>query len=246
MRWIYLSPHLDDAIFSAGGGIHEQTQSGIPTEIWTIMSGCPKNIHLTDFAKGLHKQWGVSSAEESLKIRRLENERAARIVGAKITYFDFIDSMYRCGPQGQPLYTSSFTQPHKSDLYLPEEIAKSISAGLDQEDILVCPLAIGGHIDHVIVRKAAELLNRSLLYMADIPYLLNNPRILWSITFRMKKIIQPISELSLKMWLKANQAYASQIQMEFTSLETMREKISAYCNKYKGVRFWKARRSKGL
>jgi LmbE family N-acetylglucosaminyl deacetylase len=246
MRWIYLSPHLDDAIFSAGGGIHEQTQRGIPTEIWTIMSGCPNNIHLTDFAKGLHKQWGVNSAEESLKIRRLENERAARIVGAKTTYFDFIDSMYRCGPQGQSLYDSSFAQPHKSDLYLPEKIAKSISADLNEEDILVCPLAIGGHIDHVIVRKAAELLNRSLLYMADIPYLLNNPRILWTKTLGMKKIFLPVSDLNLKVWLEAIQVFTSQIQMEFTSIEIMREKISAYCNSYKGIRFWKVRRSKGL
>jgi hypothetical protein len=41
MRWIYISPHLDDAALSAGGLIHEQTQAGLPVEIWTLMSGFP-------------------------------------------------------------------------------------------------------------------------------------------------------------------------------------------------------------
>ncbi|MCE7860069.1 MAG: PIG-L family deacetylase, partial [Chloroflexi bacterium CFX2] len=30
MRWIYLSPHLDDAALSAGGWIFDQTRAGIP------------------------------------------------------------------------------------------------------------------------------------------------------------------------------------------------------------------------
>ena len=47
MRWIYLSPHLDDAVFSAGGLIYEQTQAGTPVEIWTIMCGDP---HLTEYS----------------------------------------------------------------------------------------------------------------------------------------------------------------------------------------------------
>jgi hypothetical protein len=37
MRWIYLSPHLDDAALSAGGLIYEQTQAGIQVEIWTFI-----------------------------------------------------------------------------------------------------------------------------------------------------------------------------------------------------------------
>ena len=41
MRWIYLSPHFDDAVLSCGGVIFEQSRQGIQTEIWTIFAGSP-------------------------------------------------------------------------------------------------------------------------------------------------------------------------------------------------------------
>lgn len=41
MRWIYISPHLDDAVLSAGGLIYEQTRAGHEVEIWTFMCGFP-------------------------------------------------------------------------------------------------------------------------------------------------------------------------------------------------------------
>jgi LmbE family N-acetylglucosaminyl deacetylase len=33
MRWIYLSPHFDDAVLSCGGLIFDQAQAGTPVEI---------------------------------------------------------------------------------------------------------------------------------------------------------------------------------------------------------------------
>ena len=71
MRWIYLSPHLDDAVFSAGGLIYEQAQAGIPVEIWTIMCGYPPlPEEVFSVAQLLHVQWGFSSAEETARGRR--------------------------------------------------------------------------------------------------------------------------------------------------------------------------------
>ncbi|NTU55874.1 MAG: PIG-L family deacetylase, partial [Anaerolineales bacterium] len=49
MRWIYLSPHLDDAVLSAGGLIYEQTRSGTPVEIWTFMCGVPSGTEFSPF-----------------------------------------------------------------------------------------------------------------------------------------------------------------------------------------------------
>ena len=42
MRWIYISPHLDDAVLSAGGLLYDQAQKGIPVEIWTVVCGYPE------------------------------------------------------------------------------------------------------------------------------------------------------------------------------------------------------------
>ena len=89
MRYIYLSPHLDDASLSAGGWIYEQTQKNIPVEIWTIMCGYPPNENLSPFAQYLHSQWGMNSAQEVVSGRRQEDINSAKILGATVQHFDF-------------------------------------------------------------------------------------------------------------------------------------------------------------
>ena len=91
MRWIYLSPHLDDAVLSAGGLIHGQTQAGLPVEIWTFMCGYPPEGEYSQIAQNLHKMWGFNSAEEVVRGRRVEDINAASIVGATALHFDFLD-----------------------------------------------------------------------------------------------------------------------------------------------------------
>ena len=91
MRWIYLSPHLDDAVLSAGGLIYEQTRSGLSVEIWTFMCGYAPPGEVSSFAQLQHAQWGFSSAEETTRVRRQEDNIAASIVGARVVHFDFLD-----------------------------------------------------------------------------------------------------------------------------------------------------------
>jgi len=116
MRYIYFSPHLDDAVLSAGGLISDQTRSGIPVEIWTFMSGVPDDEQLTDFARSMHKMWGTTSAKETIQIRREEDRQAASRVGAKAVHFDFLDCIYRRGKNGEALYDSAvFISPCAED-----------------------------------------------------------------------------------------------------------------------------------
>ena len=241
MRWIYVSPHLDDAIFSAGGLIYEQTQTGIPVEIWTILGGVPAHGELSPYAVRLHQRWGTSSAHETMQIRQAENEMAASVVGAANRYFDFADSLYRLGRNGRILYTNSFSPLHKEETDLPGQIAEEIAKHLLPDDVLICPLALGGHIDHVVVREAINLAGISPFYMADIPYLFDHPYSLWQRTFGMKKNFHPVSEEGLRFWLKAARAYETQIQVEFENVEMMEKSIISYCRKNGGIRLWRKR-----
>jgi LmbE family N-acetylglucosaminyl deacetylase len=241
MRWIYISPHLDDAIFSAGGLIYEQVQYGAPVEIWTVMSGFPDHVELSPFAKSIHQQWGTSSARETIQKRRKENEVAAAVLGAKNRYLDFIDSLYRHGSGGQALYTSSFSPLNKEEKDLPRRIAEELVKYLLPNDALICPLTLGGHIDHIIVREAINFLDLSPFYMADIPYLLDNPRSLWRKTLGMKQSIHEISKEGLQYWLRAIRSYETQIKVEFESNELMEKSIIAYWKTNKGIRIWNKR-----
>src|SRR6185436_21064645 len=104
MRWIYLSPHLDDAALSAGGLIYDQTQSGMPVEIWTFMCGDPHLKEYSPLTQTLHTQWGFADAQETVRGRRQEDHQAANILGAKAVHFDFLDCIYRRDKNGKWLY----------------------------------------------------------------------------------------------------------------------------------------------
>ncbi len=130
MRTIYISPHLDDAVLSAGGLIYEQTHAGMEVEIWTFMCGLPPTAELSDFAKVIHKQWEIPEVKDVVSARRAEDVNAAGIVGAKAVHFDFLDCIYRRGGNGEWLYSGISMDPHPEDDDLPAQIAESISARL--------------------------------------------------------------------------------------------------------------------
>jgi LmbE family N-acetylglucosaminyl deacetylase len=239
MRWIYLSPHLDDAALSAGGWIFDQTQAGIPVEIWTIMCGFPKTKKLSPFAEYLHREWGMSSAREVVSGRRIEDRNAAAILGAKARHFDFLDCIYRQDKAGDWLYFDIFVDPLPGERDLPKRIASTLSARLKPDDELVCQLSIGKHVDHVTVRRAAELLKRPLHYVADIPYLFNHPQHLKPHTAGMKKKVERVSGGGLKSWKEAALAYESQIPMLFKNQQTARKLINQYHSKIGGMAFWR-------
>jgi LmbE family N-acetylglucosaminyl deacetylase len=239
MRWIYLSPHLDDAVLSAGGLIYEQTQSGIPVEIWTFMCGFAPAGEVSSFAQLQHKQWGFASAEETTRRRREEDRSAAALVGATVAHFDFLDCIYRRGSHGEWLYFDIFVPPHPDDAGLPAQIAETISSRLLPDDVLVCQLSVGSHVDHVLVRQAAELLGHPLRYDIDVPYIFYKPEELSAKSAGMKESVHSITEAGLQRWMEAALAYKSQIVVlgeAFNTPEKVRQSIKTYWAEQKGIR----------
>lgn len=244
MRWIYLSPHLDDAVLSAGGLIYEQTQSAIPVEIWTCMCGYPPAGEVSAFAELQHRQWGFASAEEAMRARREEDQNAAAILGAQAVHFDFLDCIYRCDPNGEWLYSEISVPPHVGDAELPKQIAAAISSRITRDDILVTQLSVGSHVDHVIVRQAAELLERPLLYDIDIPYVLYKSEQFAQKSAGMKESTHFITETGLRSWQEAILEYKSQLSLLGDAMSTpqdMRESIRSYWSEWKGIRLLQVR-----
>ena len=238
MRWIYLSPHLDDAVLSAGGLIYEQARSGIPVEIWTFMCGNPPAGDISPFAEIQHQQWGFSDAEETTLARRQEDRNAAAVVGAQVMHFDFLDCIYRRGKDGAWLYSDISVPPHPDEAELPKRIADAISARLMDDDVIVTQLSVGSHVDHVIVRRAAELLGRPLLYDIDIPYMLYKPEEFAPKSAGMKESTHFITEAGVKAWQEAILEYKSQVPLlgeAFYTPEDARESIRSYWSEWKGI-----------
>jgi LmbE family N-acetylglucosaminyl deacetylase len=238
MRWIYISPHLDDAVLSAGGLIYDQTRAGMDVEIWSLLCGIPSTEELSPFAQELHHDWGIPTAAEVINVRRTEDIKAADIVGAKTVHFDFLDCIYRCGKNGNWLYSDIYVPPHEDDEDLSARMAESISARLKPTDQLVCQLGLGSHLDHVIARRAVELVQRPILYYVDIPYLFKFSDEFEPKTAGMNAKTHRITDSGLKSWQDAIAAYESQMSSLFDSPEAMRAQIQQYWSEYIGVRLW--------
>jgi LmbE family N-acetylglucosaminyl deacetylase len=239
MRWIYLSPHFDDAVLSCGGLIRDQTRTGTPVEIWTIFAGDPPAGPLSDFALDNHKLWGLPPGPETVSLRKDEDEAAAGIVGADPVHFDIPDCIYRRSPAGDYLYTETvMTRPHPADRTLPRRIAAALRSELRKDDRLVCPLALGGHVDHILARQAAEALRRPLAYYADIPYLINYPEALEPAIAGLKSDFFPVSEAGLEAWLEGVAAYRSQVASLLKDRGDLFAAIRAYWKSREGLLLW--------
>ncbi len=215
VRTIYLSPHLDDAVLSAGGLICAQAGAGMPVEIWTFMAGLPPDGELPEFAQVMHHIWGFQNVQQAIDSRRAEDQRAAAQLGARAVHFDYLDCIYRRGRNGEPLYSDVTLSLHPDDSDLPARIAQTLAAALQPDDRVVCQFGIGRHVDHGIVRQAAELLHRPLLYDADMPYVLNYPGELPPAVTGLAEALHPVSETAFQSWIAAIECYSSQVDSVF-------------------------------
>ncbi len=241
MRWIYISPHFDDAVLSCGGLIYEQSRQGLPVEIWTICAGDPPPGLLSPLAQFCHFQWGTQTAEETVSLRQKEDRAAAAILGAETLHFGIPDCIYRRSPEGELLYTDDVFGPrHPLETKLDTSITVALKEELLPDDTVICPLTIGGHLDHVLARAAVEQIGISLHYYADIPYLLNAPDTLEMVVSGLGEKLFPVSPDGLQAWQDGILAYSSQIKMLFETEETMRQAISGYWATRQGIRLWSA------
>lgn len=234
MYWIYLSPHIDDAILSSGGLIYEQIQAGDRVEIWTLFSADPPPGQLSAFAQELHEQWGAGA--QSYALRRAEDLAACVVLGAVPRHLGLPEVIYRRLPgSGEPVIQ------RREELFQPiapgERSLIPIIADLLRQQTpegaqLVSPLSAGGHVDHRLVRAAAQTIRSApLWYYADYPYSAQE-----EFGFRLRDWVaedwqvytRPISAAGLAAWQQAVSAYTSQLSTFWEDEQEMRAAIAAY------------------
>ena len=239
MRWIYISPHLDDAVLSCGGLIWEQTQAGEVVEIWTVTAGDPPPGPVSDLVTRTHAKWNTGTPSQTVALRKIEDQNAARQVGASVRHLSQFDAIYRKNGEGLFLYTEDVFCPiNPAENGIIEETLNQISQGLEDSDTIVCPLALGSHVDHVIVRAATERLKRPLLYYSDVPYLFNHENELTAVAAGLQTRHFSVSDQGLLAWQTGIEAYDSQLLSLFLDKLEMRAQISGYHARHNGQILW--------
>src|SRR5215207_7146249 len=94
---LFLSPHLDDAILSCGGMIHQLCRNGERVIIVTAMAGdALESLPDSPVLNALRAQW--SGAE--IDVRRAEDALAAQQLGAQVIHLALPECAFRatlCG-----------------------------------------------------------------------------------------------------------------------------------------------------
>lgn len=229
MTWIFLSPHLDDAVLSCGGLIAGLNQA---VQIWTVFAGDPPAGELAPFARELHERWQTGPAAAAA--RRAEDAAACTCLGALYRHFSYPDCIYRRLPDGQPVIGG------REDLFRPptepglvDELAAQIARQAPAGARVVCPLSYGGHVDHRIVRAAAEQAGCGLWYYPDYPYAVR-PEAggadapLPSLPENSEPVTFHLREEDLAAWEAAAAAYVSQLSTFWANENAMRAALREY------------------
>ena len=171
---IYLSPHLDDAVFSVGGRIRQQCANGERVLVLSVFTESPDSDQLSPFARAMHRVW--TDYYDPLAVRRAEDEAAMRALGAEFLHLGYPSAMYRLNAGGQPLYqgVGILGKVHPEDASLIDSLAATFAqlrAAHPQATIYV-PLGVGNHVDHQIVNRAARHLPGPVRHYEDFPYVM--------------------------------------------------------------------------
>ncbi len=254
---LFLSPHADDAALSCGGQIAQLTRTGERVVIFTVMGGePPADFQPTPFTQELHRQWGLG--ENSVAARRLEDEAAARTLGAEIKFGPFPDAIYRLDTQsGKAMYTDEMTLfglVNPNDPVIDARRAAVVQAivkifDLKESDAIHAPLGVGRHVDHQLVRDMAKALvrwrpNNPMYYYEDYPYTRQGESAiqaaLAALEMEVNRVKHPLDAEAIDAKIAAIKCYRSQLLgLKWETPVAMATEVRTYLAQTGGEREWR-------
>jgi LmbE family N-acetylglucosaminyl deacetylase len=235
---LYLSPHLDDAVFSCGGLMAMQDARGEPISVLTVFAGDPPDYRISPLAAELHARWG--KAGPPIAMRRTEDRLACARLGASIVHLEYPDAIYRADEAGRALYTSEldlFGPPDSSESPLIDRLVDSLNELGSHQATIYCPLGYGGHVDHRITRLAAERMGEPLYYYADFPYAArgrNVPSDLGEPSGDWRMI--PVGDEAIDAWVSAIVEYQTQLSTFWDDEDSLYQEVHDFHDAFGGIR----------
>ncbi|MFI5796305.1 PIG-L deacetylase family protein [Streptomyces sp. NPDC051677] len=252
-RLVVLSPHLDDTALSCGAAVAAAATAGADVVAVTVFDGDPQGP-LSAAAREFHRTCG--HGDDAMAHRRAEDDAAMARLGATPVRLGLPEALYRRDAVGNPRYPAgqdifgpgfgsgcetAAVEPHDDaeggpDPYgiEPDVIAEVVRlltslATVREAEVLLAPLAVGGHVDHRITAAAARRLGQPLLWYEDVPYALYDRCRGWQKTLRpVGPMVHHASPADWEAKLDAIDRYVSQHPVLWEEPDRRREALTAY------------------
>jgi LmbE family N-acetylglucosaminyl deacetylase len=220
-RAVAVSPHLDDAVFSAGGVLAGLAAGGYDVSLVTVFTGSVAEP--SGFATRCQTDKGIPPEVDYMALRRDEDLRAVALLGLEeAVHLDLPEAPHRGYHSAEELFHR--VRPGDDGA---ARVAAALGPVLDarRPDLVLAPLGTGEHVDHLVVTEALRWLDHPapLVRWRDLPYALREP----ATKPRTDERGIPVDG-HLDRKLAACAAYGSQLGFQFGGEERMREQLTAF------------------
>ena len=221
-----LSPHLDDAAFSAGATLAARADAGWRVTIATLFTG---NVaHPQGFALACQLDKGLGPEVDYMALRRAEDVRACAVLGAAPIHGPLLEAPHRGYTSAAELF-----QPPRADDPAGGDLLRELAALIEAHapDEVWAPRALGGHVDHVLLHRALAALAPAapITWWTDWPYADRpapaDPQA--ATVAGAAWVDAPASPAHRARKAQACAAYASQLGFQFGGEAAMRARVEA-------------------
>ncbi len=186
---VFLSAHLDDAVLSCGGLLASLARR-CPLTVATVFTEAGAPPH-TRAVRSFLRQCCAPDAGTLFADRRTEDQDVLARLGVSHRHLGATDALFRTrDPRGPVLDLIGRAVPelvHRYPTYRFDIAKGRVAAGdraliaaltaqvgelmssLDAR-IVLCPIGIGKHVDHLITRTIGERSGHHVIYYSDFPY----------------------------------------------------------------------------
>lgn len=174
-RCYFISPHLDDAAFSAGELIIRLAKNIDVTvvNVFTKAGGGKDSLS----ARAYLKQANAKDKTAFFQERIAEDNAAFSPKNVKIVNLGFEDALWRVDEMGKLLYptyrlhviSGNISKRDKKNVAKITQSIGNLFSGHDSNFVIFAPAGIGKHIDHIVARISVSKFP-NVIYWADFPY----------------------------------------------------------------------------
>jgi len=167
--YYFISPHLDDAVLSAGGLITYLKDKG-KVKIITIFTKTSAKISkpIKEFVRSCNH----SNSKDLFREREKEDKKLCHYLKIGYLHLGFSDALWRDGYDSMKDIFEAKINSTKKEEDLEKSIIKKLKKIIKntKNTTIFAPLSIGNHIDHRIVNKICRENYTNVIYWEDYPY----------------------------------------------------------------------------